>query len=80
MTSHLAALLCRLRRRTEGSVALIFGLSVPAVILIVLVAVELRSLTNDRGRLQELADTAALNTAGQMRICTVVGDFTRPHR
>lgn len=68
MTSHLAALLCRLGRRTEGSVALIFGLSVPAVILIVLVAVELRSLTNDRGRLQELADTAALNTAGQMRI------------
>lgn len=52
----------------KGSVALIFGLSFPALIVLVLVAIELRSLTNDRGRLQELADTAALNAASQMRI------------
>ena len=68
MTRRIADLFVRLGRRTEGSVALIFGLSFPALILIVLVSIELRALANDKGRLQELADTAALNTAGQMRI------------
>lgn len=58
----------RLRRDSSGSVALIFGLSLPALILMVLAAVELRALAVDRARLQELADAAALNTAGQMRV------------
>lgn len=57
-----------LRASDSGSVALIFGLSMPALFLIVLVAMELRALTNDRARLQELADSAALNAASQMRI------------
>lgn len=48
--------------------ALIFGLSFPALILIVVVAIELRALTADQSRLQELADAAALNTAAQMRM------------
>lgn len=68
MTRRIADLFVRLGRRTEGSVALIFGLSFPALILIVLVSMELRALANDKGRLQELADTAALNTASQMRV------------
>lgn len=68
MTRRIADLFVRLGRRTEGSVALIFGLSFPALILIVLVSVELRALAKDKARLQELADTAALNTASQMRV------------
>lgn len=52
----------------EGSVALIFGLSMPALILIVVATLELRALAVDRGRLQDLADRTALNTAAQMRV------------
>lgn len=68
MFKHLKTRLRDLHLNDRGSVALMFGLSVPALILMVLVAVELRALANDRGRLQDLADVSALNTAGQMRI------------
>lgn len=52
----------------RGGVSTLFAFALPVVLIVALGAVELTSLSSDRARLQDVADTAALNAASQMQL------------
>ncbi|CAL1690501.1 hypothetical protein MMB232_00626 [Brevundimonas subvibrioides] len=53
-------------RNERGNIALIFALSTPAVVLISVGAVELGNVQSNRGKLQDIADAAALAGANEL--------------
>lgn len=55
-------------RGRDGSVSTIFAFALPAALVVGLGAVELLSVSVDRSRLQDMADTTALNGASQMQL------------
>ncbi len=62
--------LCRLWRASEGSIALNFALAGPAIVMLVVGAVDLMAVHNAKGRLQSIADSAALAGAPALALAT----------
>lgn len=57
-----------LPRGRDGNVSILFAFALPVALLLGLGAIELLSVSVDRSRLQDMADTTALNAASQMQL------------
>ena len=66
MFGRLLRLLCRFGREEGGQIMMIFALGAPALLLITAGAIDLSSVHSARGRLQDLADAAALAGAAEL--------------
>lgn len=62
------SLLTAVSESLNGGVSTLFAFALPAALVVALGAVELMSLSADRARLQDAADTTALNAASQMQL------------
>lgn len=61
----------------RGGVAAIFGLAVPVLAVLACGAVDLSSVASDRGKMQDVADAAALDGATQLSVANSRGAATR---
>jgi hypothetical protein len=66
MIGSLLRLMRRFRREDGGQIMVIFALGAPALLMIVAGAIDLMSVNSARGRLQDIADAAALAGAAEL--------------
>ena len=68
LTGVAGRFLTRLARAQGGGAAMITALAMPPILLVALGAVQLQALVTDRGRTQDVADSAALWGAQQLTV------------